>query len=436
MNNKSKFKKKNINNLNFNSKVVHAGQNPDPTTGAILTPIYQTATYVLTEIGKNLGYEYSRTQNPTRTVLEDLVASLEGSKYAISFSTGMAAADAVIKALLKSQDHVVVCDDAYGGVYRLFEQSYRKYGLNFTYADTRYAENVKKAITSQTRLVWLETPTNPLLKVADLENIMQIINSENSTRKDENKIFSLVDNTFMTPYLFKPLIFGIDLILHSSTKFLSGHNQLVGGIVVVNDKLTKWYHENELIKDFMGKPVIDPENNKQKTEKVNSLFTSLKFIQNSVGAVPGPMDCWLTILGIKTLAIRMERQDENANKIVSFLLGHSKVKHVNYPGLSSHINYEIAKTQMKGFGAIISFELEGGLEEGIMLMNNVELWYLAESLGAVESMITHPASMTHAAVPKEVREERGISDDLIRLSVGIESVEDLIQDLNKALDLI
>ncbi|OLS24390.1 MAG: Cystathionine beta-lyase [Candidatus Heimdallarchaeota archaeon LC_3] len=436
MNNKSKFKKKNINNLNFNSKVVHAGQNPDPTTGAILTPIYQTATYVLTEIGKNLGYEYSRTQNPTRTVLEDLVASLEGSKYAISFSTGMAAADAVIKALLKSQDHVVVCDDAYGGVYRLFEQSYRKYGLNFTYADTRYAENVKKAITSQTRLVWLETPTNPLLKVADLENIMQIINSENSTRKDENKIFSLVDNTFMTPYLFKPLIFGIDLILHSSTKFLSGHNQLVGGIVVVNDKLTKWYHEDELIKDFMGKPVIDPENNKQKTEKVNSLFTSLKFIQNSVGAVPGPMDCWLTILGIKTLAIRMERQDENANKIVSFLLGHSKVKHVNYPGLSSHINYEIAKTQMKGFGAIISFELEGGLEEGIMLMNNVELWYLAESLGAVESMITHPASMTHAAVPKEVREERGISDDLIRLSVGIESVEDLIQDLNKALDLI
>jgi cystathionine gamma-lyase len=430
------FKKKDIKNLHFDSKTVHGGQSPDPTTGAILTPIYQTATYVLSEVGKDSGYQYSRTNNPTRTVLEELVSSLEGSKYGVAFSTGMSAADAVVKALVKSDDHIIVCDDAYGGVYRLFEQTYRKFHLKFTYVDTRYADNVKKAINKETRLIWLETPTNPLLKVADLEAIMKIVDKENSTREDTEKIFTLIDNTFMTPYFLKPLKFGVDLILHSTTKFLSGHNQLVGGIVVVNDDLNKWYHAEEEQTDFMGKIIIDKETKKPKISRVNSLYSSIKFIQNSVGGVPGPMDCWLTILGIKTLAIRMEKQDKSARKIVSFLQDHPKVKHVNYPGISSHLNYETAKSQMSGFGAIISFELKGGLDKGIMVMNNVKLWYLAESLGAVESMITHPASMTHAAVPKEVREERGISDGLVRLSVGIEFVDDLINDLKQALELL
>jgi cystathionine gamma-lyase len=361
---------------------------------------------------------------------------LEGSKYGVAFSTGMAAADAVVKALVKSGDHVIVCDDAYGGVYRLFEQTYRKYNIEFTYVDTRYAENVRKAMSTGTRLLWLETPTNPLLKISDLEKIMEIVDEENSNRKDNEKIFTLIDNTFMTPYFLKPLNFGVDLILHSTTKFLSGHNQLVGGLVVVNDNLNKWYHEEEEQTDFMGKPIIDSETNKPQTTLVNTLYTSIKFIQNSVGAVPGPMDCWLNIMGIKTLSIRMERQDKNAREIVSYLQSHPKVKQVNYPGIDNHINYQVAKTQMTGFGAIISFELEGGLEKGIKLMNNVKLWYLAESLGAVESMVTHPASMTHAAVPKKVREERGISDGLVRLSVGIESVEDLINDLKQALELI
>jgi cystathionine gamma-lyase len=430
------FKKRSTNNLHFDSKTVHAGQSPDPTTGAILTPIYQTATYVLPEVGKDLNYQYSRTNNPTRTVLEELVSTLEGSKYGVAFSTGMAAADAVVKALVKSGDHVIVCDDAYGGVYRLFEKTYRKYNIGFTYVDTRYAENVRKTIRTGTRLLWLETPTNPLLKISDLEKIMKIVDEENSNREDNEKIYTLIDNTFMTPYFLKPLNFGVDLILHSTTKFLSGHNQLVGGMIVVNDNLNKWYHEEEEQTDFMGKPIINSETNKPQTTLVNTLYVSIKFIQNSVGAVPGPMDCWLNIMGIKTLAIRMERQDRNARDIVSFLQNHPKVKQVNYPGIDSHINYQVAKTQMTGFGAIISFELEGGLEKGIKLMNNVKLWYLAESLGAVESMVTHPASMTHAAVPKEVREERGISDGLVRLSVGIESVEDLITDLKQALDLI
>ena len=422
--------------IDFETKTVHAGQRPDPTTGSIVTPIYATATYVLDAVGKDKGYQYSRTNNPTRTVLENLVASLEGSTYGVAFATGMAAADAIIRARLKSHDHIIVCDDAYGGIYRLFEQNYKKFGLKVTYVDTRYSENVQKALLPETRMVWLETPTNPLLKISDIEAICQIIEHENKQRPTEQKILSVVDNTFMTPYFFKPLNFGVDIVLHSTTKFLSGHTQLVGGICVIKDSPNVWYNSTRVVLDYMKNPVIDKTTGKEKTEPINTVYEDIKFIQNAVGAVPGSFDCWLTIMGIKTLAVRMQRHEENARKIVDFLSSHEKVAKVYYPGLPAHINYNVAKRQYTGFGAMISFELKGGLEDGIKTMNNLRLWSLAESLGAVESLVVHPASMTHASIPRDVRLARGISDGLIRLSVGIESVHDLIADLQQALDKI
>ena len=407
-------------NKDFSTRVVHAGQQPDPVSGAITTPIYQTATYVLDEIGKDRGYQYSRTNNPTRTALQDLVANLEGSTYGVAFSTGMAAVDAVIRSRLKAGDHVVCFDDAYGGVYRLFEQNYKKFGLEVDYVDMRDKENVRKAIKPNTRMVWLETPTNPLLKVADVEGICQIVAETNESRDKEHKLFSVIDNTFMTPYFLKPFTLGTDIVVHSVTKFLSGHNQLVGGMVVVRDDPTRWYYET-----------IDGQ-------KVNTLHEDVKFIQNAVGAVPSPMDCYLSLLGIKTLALRMEKHNANALEIMKFLQNHPKVSKINYPGLPSHQNHDIAKKQMTGFGGMLSFELDEkyGIEGGKTVMNSVKLWSLAESLGAVESMVTHPASMTHAAVPPEVRKARGISDGLIRLSVGIENASDLINDLAQALDLV
>jgi cystathionine gamma-lyase len=402
--------------MKFDTRAVHAGYTPDPTTGAITPPIYQTATYVLPELGVNLGYDYSRTSNPTRSVLESLVANLEGSHYGIAFSTGMAAVDAVIRARLQANDHVVVFDDAYGGVYRLFEQNFRKYKLDFTYVDMRDPKEVENALKPETKLVWLETPTNPLLKIADVKTICQIVSDENSKRTS-NKILTAIDNTFMTPYFLKPFQYGADIIVHSTTKFLSGHNQLVGGIVVVRDDPSRWYYEDG-------------------TEQVNTVYLDIKFIQNAVGAVPGPLDCWLTIIGIKTLHLRMERHNTNAQAIVEYLANHPKVTKIYYPGLPSHENHEVASAQMRGYGGMISFELIGGLEAGRKLMNSVKIWSLAESLGAVESMITHPASMTHASVPPDVRQARGISDGLVRLSVGIEAFEDLIADLDQALNQI
>ncbi|UCE13337.1 MAG: PLP-dependent transferase [Candidatus Heimdallarchaeota archaeon] len=398
--------------MKFDTKAVHAGQAPDAQTGSILPPIYQTATYVLPEVGVNLGYDYSRTSNPTRSVLETLVAQLEGSKYGIAFSTGMAAIDAIIRARLSSGDHVLVCDDVYGGVYRLFEKNYRKFGLFFDYIDMRDPDNVIEAITPATRLVWIETPTNPLLKIINIEAISEIISQENEHRDLTNKILSVVDNTFMTPYFLSPFEFGADIIIHSTTKYLSGHNQLVGGIAVVRDDNQRWYYDEQ---------------------GLNTLNEDLKFIQNSVGAVPSPMDAWLTIIGIKTLHLRMERHNTNAQEIVRYLTNHSKVSRVYYPGLESHRNHDVARLQMRGFGGMISFELDGGLEAGRELMKNVKVWSLAESLGAVESMITHPATMTHVSLPKEVRNSRGISDGLVRFSVGIEAAEDLITDLEQAL---
>lgn len=404
----------------FSTRTVHAGQGPDPVSGAITTPIYQTATYVLDEIGKDRGYQYSRTNNPTRTVLQDLVANLEGSTYAVAFSTGMATVDAVVRSRLKSGDHVVCFDDAYGGVYRLFEQSYKKFGVEVDYVDMRDKENVRKAIKENTKLVWLETPTNPLLKVADVEGICNIVAETNEQRDKDHKIFSVIDNTFMTPYFLKPFTLGCDVVIHSMTKFMSGHNQLVGGMAVIRDDPSRWYYQE-----------IDGV-------VVNTLHEDIKFIQNTVGAVPSPQDCYLSILGIKTLAIRMEKHNANALEIMKFLQQHPKVAKINYPGLPTHQNYDIATKQMTGYGGMMSFELDDkfGIEGGIKVMNSVKLWSLAESLGAVESMITHPASMTHAAVPAEVRHARGISDGLIRLSVGIEDVTDLISDLKQALDLV
>ncbi|MHA2176592.1 MAG: trans-sulfuration enzyme family protein [Candidatus Hodarchaeales archaeon] len=413
--------------MKFETKAIHAGYKPDPTTGAITPPIYQTATYVLPELGVNLGYDYSRTSNPTRTVLETLVANLEGSQYGIAFSTGMAAVDAVIRARLKAEDHVVVFDDAYGGVYRLFEQSFRKYKLDFTYVDMRDSKTVQEAIKENTKLVWLETPTNPLLKVADVEAICNTIKTENIYRENDHKILSAIDNTFMTPFFLKPFNFGADIIVHSTTKFLSGHNQLVGGLVVVRDDPNLWYYEKQPTSSKLDVPSGD------QTELVNTVYQDIKFIQNAVGAVPGPMDCWLSIMGIKTLHIRMERHNSNALKIIDYLKNHPKVSKIYYPGLSTHENHSIAKQQMTGFGGMISFELTGGLDAGRKLMNSVKLWSLAESLGAVESMITHPASMTHSSVPEDVRRARGINDGLVRLSVGIEAVEDLIADLEQGL---
>lgn len=406
------------NTHDFSTRVVHAGQKPEPTTGAITTPIFQTATYVLNEVGKDKGYQYSRSNNPTRTVLQDLVANLEGSKYGLAFSTGMSAIDATIRSRLKSGDHVVCFDDAYGGVYRIFENNYKKFGLEVDYVDMRDSRNVKNAIKNNTKLVWLETPTNPLLKVADVESICNIVQEENKSRENDQKIFSVIDNTFMTPYFLQPFKWGTDVVIHSTTKFLSGHNQLVGGMAVVRDDPTRWYYET-----------IDGV-------LTNTLFEDIKFVQNAVGAVPSPFDCWLTITGVKTLALRMEKHNENALKVGNFLKNHPKVKKIYYPGLESHINYDVAKKQMTGFGGMLSFELkdEYGYEGGIAVMNSVKIWALAESLGAVESMITHPTSMTHAALPPEVRKERGIADGLIRLSVGIENADDLISDLSQALE--
>jgi cystathionine beta-lyase/cystathionine gamma-synthase len=377
--------------MKFDTKVVHAGITPDPTTGAIVPPVYQTATYVLPEVGRNLGYDYTRASNPTRAVLEANVAALEDGKHAVSYASGLSAVDACLR-LLSSGDHVVSSDDVYGGVSRLCNQILTRFGLTFTYVDSSRVENIEKAIRPNTKLIWLETPTNPLLKVTDLEAAAAIAKKRG--------ILIGVDSTFATPALLRPLQWGIDLVVHSTTKYLSGHNQLIGGIVVTNR---------------------------------DDLFEQLKFMQKSVGAVSSPFDCWLTLLGIKTLSLRMERHSSNAMVVAGFLEKHKKVARVSYPGLESHPQHDIAKRQMSAYSGMISLELKGGIPAGRDLMNNVELCALAESLGAVETMITHPATMTHAGVPKAEREARGLTDGLVRISVGIEDVGDIIADLDQAL---
>ena len=378
--------------MKFDTKVIRAGIEADPTTGAIVPPIYQTATYVLDEVGKMKGYDYTRSANPTRQVLENNLAALEGGKYGTCFSSGMAAVDSVLK-MLSSGDHVVCSDDVYGGVSRLFNDLLINYGLEFTYVNSSNSDEVKNAIKQNTKLIWIETPTNPLLKVTDLDAVGKIAKQHN--------IMYGVDATFSTPALLRPLEFGADIVMHSTTKYLSGHNQIIGGAIVTNDK------------------------------KIND---QMEFVQKTIGAVPSPFDCWLTLSGIKTLSIRMERHCINGMAVAEFLENHSKVKSVSYPGLKSHPGYSIAKEQMLGFSGMISMELEGGIPSGISLMNNVKLCSLAESLGSVETMITHPATMTHVDVPKEDRMARGLTDGLVRLSVGIEDKDDIIEDLDQALN--
>ena len=380
--------------MKFDTKVVRGSSKPDPTTGSIVPPLHQTATYVLEEIGKDKGYDYTRASNPTRAVLENNLAALDGGKYGISFSSGMAAVDSVMK-LFHSGDHIICSDDVYGGVSRLYNNLLVNYDLKFTYVNSSDPQEVEDAIENDTKLIWIETPTNPLLKVTDLDAVGKIAK--------KHDILYGVDSTFSTPALLRPLEFGADITMHSTTKYISGHNQIIGGVLITNN---------------------------------NDLNEKFKFIQKTVGAVPSPFDCWLTLLGIKTLSIRMQRHCENAQTIAQFLESHPKVEKVIYPGLASHPQYDIAKIQMDGFSGMISMELRGGIPSGIALMNRLKLCSLAESLGAVETMITHPATMTHADVPKEERWARGLTDGLVRLSVGIEDKDDIISDLNQALEKI
>jgi len=380
--------------MKFDTKVVRAGILPDPSTGAIVPPIYQSATYVLEEVGKDKGYDYTRASNPTREVLENNLAALDGGKYGICYASGMAAVDSMMK-LFTSGDHIICSDDVYGGVSRLYNNLLVNYDLSFTYVNSSNPQEVEEAIQENTKLIWIETPTNPLLKVTDLDAVGKIAK--------KHGILYGVDSTFSTPALLRPLEYGADITMHSTTKYLSGHNQIIGGVLITNNE--------ELSEKF-------------------------KFIQKTVGAVPSPFDCWLTLLGIKTLSLRMNRHCENAQAIGEFLESHPKVERVTYPGLPSHPQHDIAKEQMEGYSGMISMELKGGIPAGIALMNNLELCSLAESLGAVETMITHPATMTHADVPKEERLARGLTDGLVRLSVGIEDKDDIIADLNQALEKV
>jgi len=378
--------------MKFDTKVVRSQISPDPTTGAIVPPIYQTATYVLPEVGRDLGFDYTRSSNPTREILENNLSSIEGGKYGTCFSSGMAAVDSVLK-LLKEGDHVVCSDDVYGGVSRHFNNILVNYGLTFSYVNSSNPENVKNAITSKTKLLWIETPTNPLLKITDLYAMAEIAKNHG--------ILLGVDSTFATPVFLRPFEYGADIVMHSTTKYISGHNQIIGGIIITND---------------------------------DDLQEKMKFVQKTIGAVPSPFDCWLTLLGVKTLHLRMERHASNAQAVAEFLESHSKVEKITYPGLPSHPQFDIAKEQMNGFSGMISFELKGGIPAGKTLMNSVELCSLAESLGAVETMVTHPATMTHVDVPEKERHARGLTDGLVRISVGIEDSDDIIGDLEKALE--
>ena len=380
--------------MKFDTKVVRAGIEPDPTTGAIVPPIYQTATYVLPEVGRDLGFDYTRSANPTREILENNLATIEGGRFGTCFSSGMSAVDSVLK-LLKKGDHVVCSDDVYGGVSRHFNNILVNYGLTFTYVDSSNPENVENAITSETKLFWIETPTNPLLKITDLKAISKIAK--------KHQILFGVDSTFATPVFLRPFEFGADIVMHSTTKYISGHNQIIGGIIITNDE---------------------------------EIHERMKFVQKTIGAVPSPFDCWLTLLGVKTLHLRMHRHASNAQAVAEFLESHPQVEKITYPGLKSHPQYGVAKEQMDGFSGMISFELKGGIPAGTTMMNNVKLCSLAESLGAVETMITHPASMTHVDVPAEERHARGLTDGLVRISVGIEDPEDIIDDLKQALEKV
>jgi cystathionine gamma-lyase len=370
---------------------VHAGQEPDEKTGAIQVPIYLTSTYVQEGPGKHKGFEYSRTQNPTRAALEAAVAALEGGRHGVAFASGCAATTTVLS-LLEHGDHVVAGDDLYGGTHRLFERVLRPLGLRFTYVDPREPALLERAIEAKTRMVWIETPTNPLLKLADLGAFADICR--------RRKLWLCVDNTFMSPYFQRPLALGATMVVHSTTKYLNGHCDVVGGCVVTDDA---------------------------------GIGERLRFLQNAIGAVPGPLDCYLVMRGMKTLALRMERHQQNAFALARFLESHPAVARVVYPGLASHPQHALAKKQMSGFGGMITFELRGGLKASRRLLERVRVFSCAESLGGVESLIEHPALMTHASVPEKTRAALGIGDGLVRISAGIEHQDDLVDDLRRGL---
>jgi cystathionine beta-lyase/cystathionine gamma-synthase len=374
----------------FSTICIHAGQEPDPSTGAIITPIYQTSTYVQEEVGRHKGFEYARTQNPTRLALERNIAAIEGGKAAYAFASGMAAIDA-ITTLLEAGDHVVVTDNTYGGTFRLFEKVLRRYQLSFTYVDTSCLDLVEKAIRSETKMLFIETPTNPVMRLTDLAAVSDLAR--------RHRIKLVVDNTFASPCLQRPIEFGADLVIHSTTKYLNGHSDSVGGIVIA---------------------VSDDD------------IEALKFIQNSAGAILSPMDSFLILRGTKTLALRMAQHNVNGMALAEYLNEHPKVKQVLYPGLPSHPQHELAKRQMRGFGGMLTFDV-GSLEAAFDVCKRVRLMSLAESLGGVETLISHPASMTHASVPQDRRAKIGLTDSLVRISAGIEDPADLIEDLDQAL---
>jgi cystathionine beta-lyase/cystathionine gamma-synthase len=376
----------------FSTRAIHAGQRPDPTTGAITVPIYQTSTYVQEGLGKHKGFEYARTHNPTRAALEANLASLEGGRFGFCFASGLSAIDAILR-LLKQGDHVVAGNNLYGGTYRLFDRVLRNFGLEFTFVDGADRSAVEAALTPRTRLVFLETPTNPMMAITDVAEVAGLARARGA--------WTAVDNTFMTPYFQRPLELGADFVVHSTTKYLNGHSDMIGGAVVVRD---------------------------------DAIAERLRFIQNAVGAVPGPMDCWLALRGTKTLAVRMERHEANARALAEHLTRHPKVTRVHYPGLAGHPQHALAKRQASGFGGMISFiPGDGSLEVGKRVLERFRLFSLGESLGGVESLVCHPASMTHALVPRDLRLEMGFLDGLVRLSVGIEDLADLEQDLDGAL---
>lgn len=378
--------------MKFGTKVIHAGVEPDPSTGAIMTPIFQTSTYAQSKPGEHKGYEYSRTHNPTRTSLQNSIAALESGKHGLCFSSGLASIDAIVK-LLKPGDEVISTNDLYGGTYRIFTKIFEKYGIKFHFIGMQDAEGIEAYVNNNTKLIWVETPTNPMMNIIDVKGASAIAK--------KNNIMLGVDNTFATPYLQRPLELGADIVMHSVTKYLGGHSDVVMGALVVND---------------------------------DQLAEDLAFIQNSCGATPGPQDCFLVLRGIKTLNIRMERHCENGEKVAHFLKDHLKVENIYWPGFEDHANHNIAKEQMNGFGGMISFTLKGDSQkEAFDILSRFHYFTLAESLGGVESLSNHPASMTHASIPREERIKTGLLDSLIRLSVGIEDVDDLIDDLKQAL---
>ena len=377
--------------MKFATKAIHAGQEPDASTGAVMTPIFQTSTYVQAGLGENKGFEYSRTGNPTRTALEACMAAIEDGKYGLAFASGMAAESAILS-LLSASDHVVSCDDLYGGTYRIFERVMRRYTVEASYVPAGNLVAYEQAIRPNTKMIWLETPTNPLLGLVDIRAIAEIAHRRN--------LLVVVDNTFASPYFQQPLKLGADIVVHSTTKYINGHSDVIGGALVLNNE---------------------------------EVYQAIKFYQNAAGGVPSPFDSWLTLRGIKTLAVRMRQHEENARTVARFLAEHPRVEKVYYPGLPSHPDHELAKRQMSGFGGMVSFQFKGTYADVAQLVRRFNVFALAESLGGVESLVCHPASMTHGSIPKEIRESRGLTDTLLRLSVGIEDIEDIIGDLEQVL---